>query len=103
VAVLRALPQLHALGRPILLAVSRKDFVGALTGRAPRARLAGTLAALAHGVQAGAHVLRIHDVADAADFLAVAAALNGGAQVDGTLRLSDQVRWEQPVSDPAAR
>ena len=50
VAVLRALPALHALGRPILLAVSRKDFVGALTRRPPRARLAGTLAAMAHGV-----------------------------------------------------
>ena len=69
VEVLQALPALHALGRPVLLAVSRKDFVGALTGRAPRARLAGTLAALAHGVDAGAHVLRIHDVADAADYL----------------------------------
>jgi dihydropteroate synthase len=103
VAVLRALPQLHALGRPILLAISRKDFVGALTGRAPRARLAGTLAALAHGVQAGAHVLRIHDVADAADFLTVAAVLDGAAEVDRTLRLSDRVRWEQPVSDSAAR
>ncbi|MFZ1997602.1 MAG: dihydropteroate synthase, partial [Solirubrobacteraceae bacterium] len=48
IAVLRALPALHGLGRPILLAVSRKDFVGALTGRPPRARLAGTLAAMVH-------------------------------------------------------
>jgi dihydropteroate synthase len=103
VAVLSALPELHALGRPILLAVSRKDFVGALTGRAPRERLAGTLAAMAHGVRAGAHVLRIHDVADAADFLGVAAALDGGAEVDPSLRLSDRVRWQQPLSDPAAR
>ena len=46
VEVLRALPALHALGRPLLLAVSRKDFVGAITGRPPRARLAGTLAAI---------------------------------------------------------
>ena len=89
VAVLRALPALHALGRPILLAVSRKDFVGALTGRAPRARLAGTLAAMAHGVDAGAHVLRIHDVADAADFLCVRAALDGRRDVDPALRLAD--------------
>jgi dihydropteroate synthase len=103
VAVLRALPELHALGRPILLAVSRKDFVGALTGRPPQARLAGTLAAMAHGVKAGAHVVRMHDVADAADFLAVTAALGGEADVDPALRLSDQVRWEQAVSDTAAR
>ena len=68
IAVLRALPDLHALGRPILLAVSRKDFVGALTGRAPRERLAGTLAAVGHGVEAGAHMFRLHDVAAAADY-----------------------------------
>ncbi len=77
VAVLRRLDAVLALGRPVLLAVSRKDFVGALTGRGPRERGAGTLAALAHGVDAGAHVLRVHDVAAAADFLAVRAALRG--------------------------
>ena len=75
VALLRRLDALHALGRPLLLAVSRKDFVGALTGRAPRERLAGTLAALAHGVEAGAHIVRVHDVAAAADFLKVWTAL----------------------------
>jgi dihydropteroate synthase len=77
VAVLRRLDAVLALGRPVLLAVSRKDFVGTLTGRPARERGAGTLAALAHGVDAGAHVLRVHDVAAAADFLAVRAALRG--------------------------
>jgi dihydropteroate synthase len=77
VAVLRRLDAVRALGRPLLLAVSRKDFVGVLTGRAPAHRDAGTLAALAHGVDAGAHVLRVHDVAAAADYLAVRAALRG--------------------------
>jgi dihydropteroate synthase len=77
VAVLRGLDAVHALGRPVLLAVSNKDFVGTLTGRAPRERLAGTLAAVAFGVDAGAHVLRVHDVAAAADFLRVRAALRG--------------------------
>ena len=103
VAVLRALPALHELGRPILLAVSRKDFVGALTRRPPRARLAGTLAAMAHGMAAGAHVLRIHDVAEAADFLAVAEALGGDGAVDAELRVPDTLRWDQSVSDPASR
>jgi len=77
VAVLRRLDAILALGRPVLLAVSRKDFVGALTGRGPRERGAGTLAAIAHGIDAGAHVLRVHDVAAARDFLAVRAALRG--------------------------
>lgn len=77
VAVLRALRDLHALGRPLLLAVSRKDFIGAITGRPPRERLAGTLAAVAAGVDAGAHVLRVHDVTAVADFLAVRSVLRG--------------------------
>jgi dihydropteroate synthase len=94
VEALRALDRLHALGRPLLLAVSRKDFVGAITGRAPRARLAGTLAAIAYGADAGAHVLRVHDVAAAADFLAVRAALNAEEELDPGLRLADELRWE---------
>jgi len=82
VAVLRRLDAVLALGRPVLLAASRKDFVGALTGRGPRDRAAGTLAALAHGVDGGAHVLRVHDVAAAADFLAVRAALRGDRELE---------------------
>jgi dihydropteroate synthase len=92
---LRALDRLHALGRPLLLAVSRKDFVGAITGRGPRARLAGTLAAIGYGVDAGAHVLRVHDVAATADFLAVRAALYAEAELDPAVRLPDELRREQ--------
>jgi dihydropteroate synthase len=92
IAVLRRLEELHALGRPLLLAVSRKDFVGALTGRAPRERSAGTLAAIGFGVDAGAHVLRVHDVAQAADYLRVRAALRGELDVDGGLALDDALR-----------
>jgi dihydropteroate synthase len=77
VAVLRALDRLHALGRPLLLAVSRKDFLGAITGRGPRERGAATLAAVAWAADAGAHAVRVHDVRAAADFLAVRAVLNG--------------------------
>ena len=84
---------LHALGRPLLLAVSRKDFIGAITGRAPRERGAGTLAALAWGLDAGGHVLRVHDVAAAADFLAVRAVLPApGARLDA--RLAETLRRE---------
>ncbi len=99
VEVLRALPSLHALGRPLLLAVSRKDFVGAITRRGPRERLGGTLAAVGFGVNAGAHVLRVHDVAEVADFLAVRAVLTGERELDPELRLADELRWAQtPVS-----
>jgi dihydropteroate synthase len=103
IQVLGALAQLHALERPILLAVSRKDFVGALTGRGPRERLAGTLAAVGHGVEAGAHVLRLHDIAAAADFLTVRAALRGELEVAPTLQVPDSLRWAQGTSHPSSR
>ena len=92
IALLSRLKELHRLGRPLLLAVSRKDFVGAVTGRPPGERLAGTLAAIGHGVDAGAHILRVHDVAETADFLAVRAALSGAAAVDPELALDDAIR-----------
>jgi dihydropteroate synthase len=95
IEVLRSLSSLHAFARPLLLAVSRKDFVGAVTQRAPRERLAGTLAAVAHGVDAGAHVLRVHDVAQTADFLAVRAVLSAEMEVDPGLRVPDVLRWSQ--------
>ncbi len=88
IRLLAEVGRLHELGRPLLMAISRKDFIGALTGRAPRARLAGTLAALAHGVEHGAHVFRMHDVAAAADFLAVRAALAREIDVGRDLALS---------------
>jgi dihydropteroate synthase len=96
VSVLRALGDLHELGRPLLLAVSRKDFIGAITGRAPRERLAGTLAAVGYGVRAGAHLLRLHDVAAARDYLAVSAVLAGETELDADARLRDELRWAQP-------
>jgi dihydropteroate synthase len=95
IRLLCQLDRLHELGRPLLMAISRKDFVGALTGRAPRERLAGTLAALAHGVDVGAHVFRVHDVAAAADFLAVRAALCGVEEPSRDLALADELRHDR--------
>jgi dihydropteroate synthase len=94
VELLRRLAELEVLGRPLLLAISRKDFVGALTGRRPRDRDPGTLAAVepALDVAAGS-VLRVHDVAGVADFLAVRAALRGEAEAP-TTPLDDALRRE---------
>jgi dihydropteroate synthase len=97
VAVLRQLPEIAALGHPVLLAVSRKDFVGAITRRSPRQRLAGTLAAIGFGVDAGASYLRVHDVAEVHDYLAVRGALRGDFAVDPGLRVPDHLRRE-PVA-----
>jgi dihydropteroate synthase len=89
---LRRLAELRELGRPVLLAASRKDFVGALCGRPPADRLAGTLAAIGEGVTAGAAIVRVHDVAATRDFLTVRAALRGEIEVPRELRLDQSLR-----------
>jgi dihydropteroate synthase len=92
IEVLRRLPELAELGRPLLLAVSRKDFVGALTERPPAARDAGTLAAVGAAVRGGARIVRVHDVAGAYDYLRVHDALANGT--DGELALAPELRRE---------
>jgi dihydropteroate synthase len=92
VDLLRRLPELAVLGRPLLLAVSRKDFVGALTERPPAQRDAGTLAAVGAAVEAGASIVRVHDVAGARDYLRVHDALANGA--DAALELAPHLRRE---------
>jgi dihydropteroate synthase len=94
VELLANVSSLHSLGYPLLMAISRKDFIGALTGRAPRERLAGTLASLAHGVDAGAHMFRVHDVAAAADYLTVRAALAREFEPSRDLALAEELRHD---------
>jgi dihydropteroate synthase len=62
-------------GLPVLVGVSRKSMVGALTGRAVDDRLPGSLAAMLAAVAAGAAIVRVHDVAASRDALAVWAAI----------------------------
>lgn len=93
VAVLRDLDRLHALGRPLLLAISRKYFVGAITGRPPADRLAGTLAAAAWAVDAGAAILRVHDVAAVRDALRVKAVLEGREDVPAFDAGDEELKW----------
>jgi dihydropteroate synthase len=92
VELLRRLPEFAALGRPLLLAVSRKDFVGALTERPPAGRDAGTLAAVGAAVRGGARIIRVHDVAGARDYLRVHDALANGTE--GALELAAALRRE---------
>jgi dihydropteroate synthase len=97
VVVLRAIDRLHALGRPVLLAVSNKYFVGAITGRAPDARLAGTLGAVAWAARRGAAMLRVHDVAAARDLLDVQRVLDGVGQIpDDFDPDDDRLKWIRP-------
>ncbi len=99
VAVLRELDQITALGRPLLLALSRKDFVGVITHRPPRERLAGTLAALAYAcTRAPASIVRVHDVAEVRDFFAVLDVLEGREEIDERAGLAANLRWDARVA-----
>ena len=72
--LLRRLDEIVAIGRPVVLGASRKSFLGKLTGRPERERVAATVAANALGYERGAAVFRVHDVRPAVDALRVAAA-----------------------------
>ena len=73
VAVLAGLPSLAALGQPLCVGVSRKSFLGAITGRDdPAARLPASLAATTAAVLGGAALIRTHDVAETVDAVRVA-------------------------------
>ncbi len=76
--LIRSLPELRSLGMPIVLGVSRKSFLGALSGEErAQARLIETLAATALGAALGADVHRVHDPEEARSALAVAQGLRG--------------------------
>ena len=79
IELLRSIPRLRDLGKPILIGVSRKSFLGRITGRkTPEERLPATIACEALAAYLGAHVIRAHDVAEALDAVRVAKALKGG-------------------------
>jgi dihydropteroate synthase len=100
VAVLRALGRLQALGRPLLLAISRKYFLGAITGRPPGERLPGTLAAAGWAADAGAAILRVHDVGAVRDFLAVRRVLAGDGELPAYDGDDEDLKWIRVRSGP---
>jgi dihydropteroate synthase len=73
--LLKRLPELAALGFPVVAGWSRKSMLGAITGRPVAERLAASLAAALLAVQHGAKILRVHDVRETRDALAVIQAL----------------------------
>jgi dihydropteroate synthase len=72
--LIRRLDEIVAIGRPVVFGVSRKSFLGKLTGRAPGDRAVATAAANVLALERGASVFRVHDVPATLDALAVAAA-----------------------------
>ncbi len=79
-ALLRRLPELAALGRPILVGTSRKSFIGAVTGRESHGRLIGTLVTGIVAALGGAAILRVHDVAEHAEAMRMMAAIEAAGR-----------------------
>ena len=82
-ALLNALPLFHALGQPLLLGASRKRLVGALSNEAPaHQRMGGSLALAVRGMDAGFHLLRVHDVPETVQALRVWRGMRDAALTD---------------------
>ncbi|WP_374414336.1 dihydropteroate synthase [Novosphingobium colocasiae] len=82
-ALMNALPLFHALGQPLLVGVSRKRMIGALSAEAPaHQRLAGSITLAVKAMEAGAHLLRVHDVPETVQALRVWRGLVDAALTD---------------------
>ncbi len=89
--LLRSLDALHALERPLLAGVSRKSFLGKIlqeedsgTVPPPEKRLTATIAANTAAVLKGANILRVHDVREALETIAVAVSVQNGMSPAGS-------------------
>ncbi|GAA0409279.1 dihydropteroate synthase [Acrocarpospora corrugata] len=76
-ALTRRLPELAALGHPLLVALSNKDFIGETLNRPQHDRLPGSLAAAVFCVLNGARIIRVHDVRASVDAIRMTEALLG--------------------------
>jgi len=82
-ALINALPLFHALGQPILFGASRKRLIGALAGEVPaHRRMAGSLMLAVQAFEAGAQVVRVHDVPETVQALQVWRGLRDAALTD---------------------
>lgn len=81
-ALLSRLDEAAALGYPLLVGLSRKSFIGALTGRPAEGRLAGSLGAACAAWARGGRIFRVHDVPETLDALTVYIASLAGGRKD---------------------
>lgn len=76
-AILRNLSDLRRLNKPLLVGVSRKSFIGALTGKDVDERIFGTAAGVAAAILMGADIVRVHDIRAMKDVVRVVDAVTG--------------------------
>ena len=82
-SLLNALPLFHALGQPLLVGVSRKRMIGALSNEAPaHQRLGGSIALAVKALDAGVQLLRMHDVPETVQAVRVWRGMRDAALTD---------------------
>jgi dihydropteroate synthase len=98
-SLINALPIFHALGQPIVFGASRKRMIGALSGELPaHRRMPGSLMLAVQAMQAGVHILRVHDVPETVQALQVWRGLRDAALTDFS-QLADHAALSMPNSD----
>lgn len=91
-ALLANLDRFRTLGVPVLAGVSRKSMIGQITGRDVGERVAGSAAAALLAAQNGAAIIRVHDVPETRDALAVLAAVQGARRHESK-PAAPAIRW----------
>jgi dihydropteroate synthase len=97
IEVIRRVDEIRGLGCPLMLPVSRKDFLGAIVEKSPRGRDAATMAVVALTAMTPGNIYRVHDVAATADVLKVVDVMMGRTTVQAGYRLPDELRREPSV------
>jgi dihydropteroate synthase len=92
-ALLANLSYFCELGVPVLAGVSRKSMIGQITGRDVDARVSGSAAAAMLAAQNGAGIIRVHDVAETKDVLAVLAAVQAAKRKDHSVKAKPAIQW----------
>lgn len=92
-ALLANLNYFSELGVPVLAGVSRKSMIGQITGREVGDRLMGSVAAASLAAQNGAKIIRVHDVAETKDALAVLAAVQNAKRTDFSIKAKPAIQW----------
>ena len=91
-ALLANLDRFRTLGVPVLAGVSRKAMIGQITGREVGERMAGSAAAALLAAQNGASIIRVHDVPETRDALAVLVAVQGARRPESS-PAAPTLRW----------
>ncbi|HET9251380.1 MAG TPA: dihydropteroate synthase [Candidatus Eisenbacteria bacterium] len=102
VEALRGLPLLTALGRPLYIGVSRKSFLGALTGESVDRRMAAGLGATVAAFALGGRIFRTHDVRETRDTLRAARAILDDTVDPASLMAPEEVSRESRARAPMA-